>query len=47
MEDRSFRVLEFNKIIEKVSEYAITSSAKELVFALTPYDTIFEVEKKV
>ncbi|MBS4803992.1 MAG: endonuclease MutS2, partial [Clostridium sp.] len=47
MEDRSFRVLEFNKIIEKVSEYAITSSAKELVFALTPYDTIFEVEKKL
>lgn len=47
MEDRSLRVLEFNKIIEKVSEYAITSSAKELVFALTPYDTIFEVEKKL
>ena len=47
MEDRSLKVLEFNKIIEKVSEYAITSSAKELVFALTPYDTIFEVEKKL
>ncbi|VYU09431.1 endonuclease MutS2 [Clostridium tertium] len=47
MEERSLRVLEFNKIIEKVSDYAITSSAKELVFALSPYDTIYEVERKL
>lgn len=47
MEDRSLRVLEFNKIKEIIKNYTVTASAKVLVEELKPYDTIFEVEKKL
>jgi len=47
MEDRSLRVLEFNKIKEKIKNYTVTSSAKSLVEELKPYETIFEVKNKL
>lgn len=47
MEDRSLRVLEFDKIKELIKNYTVTYSAKILVDELKPYDTIFEVEKKL
>lgn len=47
MEERTLRVLEFNKIKDKLKEYAITFSGKELCGNLKPYDTKFEVENKL
>ena len=47
MENRTLRVLEFNKIKEKVKEYAVTKSAKELIDNLMPYDTAYEVRLKL
>ena len=47
MENRTLRVLEFNKIKEKIKEYAVTKSAKELIDNLMPYDTAYEVRLKL
>ena len=47
MESRTLRVLEFNKIKEKIKEYAVTKSAKELIDNLMPYDTAYEVRLKL
>ncbi|WP_411167986.1 endonuclease MutS2 [Clostridium sp. MB05] len=47
MEERTLRVLEFNKIKEKLKEYAVTSGGKELIESLRPYDTVFEVKNKL
>ena len=47
MKERTLRILEFNKIKDKVEKYAITSSGKEMVHSLKPCKSIYEVEKKL
>ena len=47
MKERTLRILEFNKIKNKLRGYAVTSGGKELIDFLTPYDSVFEVEKKL
>lgn len=47
MEDRTLRVLEFNKIKEILKEYIITESGKRLVEELRPYDTSYEVRRRL
>lgn len=43
MNERSLRVLEFNKIKEKIKKYALTKGAKELIDELAPLESAFEV----
>ena len=45
MNERSLRVLEFNKIKEKLRKYAVTSGGKELVDNLAPYSSAYEVRE--
>ena len=47
MEERTLKILEFNKIKEKIKDYAVTKGGKSLVDELKPYDTIFEVKNKL
>ena len=47
MQKRTLKVLEFNKIKEKLKEYAVTASSKEIIDNLEPYETIYEVRKKL
>ncbi|SLK18906.1 Putative MutS2 family protein [Clostridium chauvoei JF4335] len=47
MNEKSLRVLEFNKVKEKLKFYSVTSGGKELIDNLKPYSTIFEVENKL
>ena len=47
MKERTLRILEFNKIKDKVEKYAITSSGKEMVHSLEPFKSTYEVEKKL
>ncbi|MBB6716291.1 endonuclease MutS2 [Clostridium gasigenes] len=47
MQEKSLRVLEFNKIKEKLKFYAVTSGGKELIDNLMPYNTCFEVRNKL
>jgi len=44
MNKRALRILEFNKIKEKVKRYALTSGGKELVEELVPYDSVYDVK---
>lgn len=45
MNEKALRVLEFNKIKEKIKNYANTGAAKELIDRVEPYDNIFEVRE--
>ena len=45
MNERSLRVLEFNKIKEKLRKYAVTSGGKELIDNLAPYSSAYEVRE--
>lgn len=47
MKEKTLRVLEFNKVKEKLKTYAITESGKKLVDQLTPYKSIYEVKNKL
>ena len=47
MKEKALRVLEFNKIKEKLKFYAVTSGGKELIDNLMPYSTCFEVKNKL
>ena len=47
MKERTFRILEFNKVKDKLRSYAVTSGGKELIDALSPYNSIYEVENKL
>ena len=47
MKERTLKILEFNKVKEKLRKYAITSGGKELIDNLEPYKSIYEVEKKL
>lgn len=43
MNERALRVLEFNKVKEKLKKFAVTSGGKELAEKLVPYESAFEV----
>ncbi len=47
MKERTLRILEFNKVKNKLRSYAVTSGGKELIDALSPYNSIYEVENKL
>ena len=47
MKERTLRILVFNKIKNKLRNYAVTSGGKELIDTLTTYFYVFEVEKKL
>lgn len=47
MNEKALRVLEYNKIKEKIKEYAQTGAAKDLIDELRPYDNIFEVKEHI
>ncbi|SCJ55798.1 MutS2 protein [uncultured Clostridium sp.] len=47
MKEKTLRVLEFNKVKDKLKTYAITESGKNLVGKLTPYKSIYEVKNKL
>lgn len=47
MKERTFRILEFNKVKDKLRSYAVTSGGKELIDNLSPYNSIYEVENKL
>lgn len=44
MNQRALRILEFNKIRDKVKRYAVTSGGKELVEELVPYESVYDVK---
>lgn len=43
MNERALRVLEFNKVKDKLKKFAVTSGGKELAEKLVPYESAFEV----
>lgn len=47
MKERTLRILEFNKVKSKLKNYAITKGGKEIAESLSPYTSIYEVEKKL
>lgn len=47
MNDRALRILEFDKVKNKLRKYAITSGGKELIDSLSPYNSIYEIEHKL
>ncbi|MDP4089033.1 MAG: endonuclease MutS2 [Bacillota bacterium] len=47
MDERTLRVLEFNKIKEKLKTYTQTSAAKELIEELGPYSNVYEVRERL
>ncbi|GKX66099.1 endonuclease MutS2 [Inconstantimicrobium mannanitabidum] len=47
MNNRALRVLEFDKVKQKVAAYATTSATKELIAELEPYETAFEVKRSL
>ncbi|MGL5085258.1 MAG: endonuclease MutS2, partial [Clostridium sp.] len=47
MKEKALRVLEYDKIKEKLKFYAVTLGGKELIDNLMPYTTTYEVENKL
>lgn len=47
MKEKTLRVLEFNKVKDRLRGYAITASGKQLVDNLSPYESSFEVKNKL
>lgn len=45
MNDKMITLLEFDKILEKLAESAVSGNAKEKIFTLKPYKTISEAER--
>lgn len=45
MNEKSLKVLEFNKVKENLKKYAVTKGGKELVEELTPYNSVYEVRE--
>lgn len=43
MNSRVLTALEFDKIKAEVEKYAITTSAKEVISSLEPYDSLYDV----
>lgn len=47
MKEKTLRVLEFNKVKDRLRGYAITASGKQLVDNLSPYESSSEVKNKL
>ncbi|WP_040211964.1 endonuclease MutS2 [Clostridium polynesiense] len=47
MNEKALKVLEFNKIKDKIAEYAVTETARSFITELSPYDNFHKVEKKL
>lgn len=47
MNEKSLRILEFNKIKDKIKKYARTNAGKEKVSDLAPYDNVYEINNKL
>lgn len=47
MNEKSLRILEFNKIKDKIKKYARTNAGKEKILNLAPYDNIYEINNKL
>ena len=47
MNKRALRVLEFNKIKEKITKYAATGATREMIMAMEPYETVYEIQKRL
>ena len=47
MNKRALRVLEFNKIKEKITKYAATGATREMIMAMEPYETVYEIKKRL
>ena len=47
MNEKSLRILEFNKIKDKIKKYARTNAGKENISDLAPYDNVYEINNKL
>ena len=47
MNERSLKVLEFDKVKELIKKYTRTSGGKEKVDSLVPYETLYEINNKL
>lgn len=47
MDEKTLRMLEFPKIVDKLADFAAFSASKELAYALTPAKTIAEANKRL
>lgn len=47
MNEKSLRILEFNKIKDKIKKYARTNAGKEKVSDLAPCDNVYEINNKL
>lgn len=47
MNEKSLKILEFNKIKDKIKKYARTNAGKEKILNLVPYDNIYEINNKL
>ena len=47
MNEKSLRILEFNKKKDKIKKYARTNAGKEKVAQLEPYDNVYEINNKL
>ncbi|WP_294373195.1 endonuclease MutS2 [uncultured Clostridium sp.] len=47
MNEKSLRILEFNKIKEKIQKYARTNAGKQKIAELMPYDNVYEINNKL
>ena len=45
MNEKSLRILEFNKIKDKIQKYARTNAGKQRIAELAPYDNVYEINK--
>lgn len=47
MNERSLRILEFNKIKERIKKYARTNAGKAMIDALEPFGNVYEINNKL
>ena len=47
MNEKSLRILEFNKIKDNIKKYARTNAGKEKISDLAPYDNVYEINNKL
>ena len=45
MNERTLRVLEYNKILELLAEQAVSRAAKRLALDLQPSDSIYDIRE--
>ncbi len=47
MEERVFRTLEFNKILNEISSYAVCDGGKRIINGIRPYESIYEIKRSL